>query len=101
MVVTPEMVDDAWPGCTSAGDAGAFQSFLQTNGWTEGVPRDADGRACHLGDDRPRHGRRATDDGTVRASYIQMDDAALAQSVLERARAGDDFALADKTLSTG
>jgi parvulin-like peptidyl-prolyl isomerase len=28
----------------------------------------------------------------VRASYIQLDDAALAQSVLERAQAGDDFA---------
>ena len=28
----------------------------------------------------------------VRARYIQMDDAALAQSVLDRARAGDDFA---------
>ena len=28
----------------------------------------------------------------IRASYIQMDDGALAQSVLERAHAGDDFA---------
>lgn len=28
----------------------------------------------------------------VRARYIQMDDAALAQAVLDRARAGDDFA---------
>ena len=28
----------------------------------------------------------------VRARYIQMDDAALAQTVLDRARAGDDFA---------
>jgi parvulin-like peptidyl-prolyl isomerase len=28
----------------------------------------------------------------VRARYIQMDDATLAQSVLDRARAGDDFA---------
>jgi len=33
----------------------------------------------------------------VRARYIQMDDAALAQAVLDRARAGDDFAfLADQ-----
>ena len=28
----------------------------------------------------------------VRARYIQVDDAALAQSLLDRARAGDDFA---------
>lgn len=98
VVVTPEMVDQRLAELRATGDEGAFQTFLQTNGWTEEEFRETltaeivtSEMITRVTADVP------TTMEQVRASYIQMDDAAVAQSVLERARAGDDFAfLADQ-----
>jgi peptidyl-prolyl cis-trans isomerase C len=97
VVVTPEMVDHRLAELR-ASDEAAFQTFLQTNGWTEDEFRETltaelvtSEMIARVTADVP------TTMEHVRASYIQMDDATLAQSVLERARAGDDFAfLADQ-----
>lgn len=93
VVVTPEMVDARLAELRNAGDAGAFQTFLQTNGWTEEAFRETLTAELVTSEmiARVTAGVPTTME-QVRASYIQMDDAALAQSVLERARAGDDFA---------
>lgn len=92
VVVTPEMVDQRLSELRAADEA-AFQAFLQTNGWTEEEFRETLEAEIATGE---MIARVTTDVPTtmehVRASYIQMDDGALAQSVLERARAGDDFA---------
>lgn len=98
VVVTPEMVDQRLAELRAVGDEAAFQAFLQTNGWTEEEFRKTleteivtSEMIARVTADVP------TTMEQVRASYIQMDDQALAQSVLERARAGDDFAfLADQ-----
>lgn len=98
VTVTPEMVDQRLAELRAAGDENAFETFLQTNGWTEEEFRETltaeivtSEMIARVTADVP------TTMEHVRASYIQMDDAALAQSVLERARAGDDFAfLADQ-----
>ncbi|MBP6015833.1 MAG: SurA N-terminal domain-containing protein [Candidatus Promineofilum sp.] len=93
VVVTPEMVDQRLTELRSAGDDGAFQTFLQTNGWTEEEFRDTLTAELVTSEmiARVTAGVPTTME-QVRASYIQMDDATLAQSVLERAQAGDDFA---------
>lgn len=92
IVITPEMVDQRLTELRSA-DETAFQTFLQTNGWTEEEFRETLAAEIATGE---MIARVTADVPTtmehVRASYIQMDDGALAQSVLERARAGDDFA---------
>lgn len=92
VTVTPEMVDQRLAELRAA-DEGAFQTFLQTNGWTEEEFRETLTAELLTGE---MIARVTVDVPTtmehVRASYIQMDDATLAQSVLERARAGDDFA---------
>lgn len=98
VTVPPEMVDQRLTELRAAGDEATFQTFLQTNGWTEEEFRET--LAAEIITSEMIN--RVTADVPltmehVRASYIQMDDAALAQSVLERARAGDDFAfLADQ-----
>lgn len=93
VTVAPEMVDQRLAELRTAGDEATFQTFLQTNGWTEDEFRET--LAIELTTSemiaRVTAGVPATMEH-VRASYIQMDDQALAQSVLERARAGDDFA---------
>lgn len=93
VTVTPEMVDQRLTELRAAGDAATFDAFLQTNGWTEETFREVLMAELITGE---MVARVTADVPTtmeqVRASYIQMDDAALAQSVLERARAGDDFA---------
>jgi parvulin-like peptidyl-prolyl isomerase len=92
VVVTPEMIDQRLAELRAT-DESAFQTFLQTNGWTEDEFRETLEAEIVTGE---MIARVTADVPTtmehVRASYIQMDDGALAQSVLERARAGDDFA---------
>ena len=92
VVATPEMVDQRLAELRAADEA-AFQTFLQTNGWTEEEFRETLAAEIVTGE---MIARVTADVPTtmehIRASYIQMDDGALAQSVLERARAGDDFA---------
>lgn len=93
VIITPEMVDQRLAELRATGDEGAFQTFLQTNGWTEEEFRETLTAELMTAE---MITRVTVDVPTamehVRASYIQMDDAAVAQSVLERARAGDDFA---------
>lgn len=91
-VATPEMVDQRLAELRAADEA-AFQTFLQANGWTEETFRETLEAEIVTGE---MIARVTADVPTtmehIRASYIQMDDGALAQSVLERAHAGDDFA---------
>lgn len=98
VVVTPEMVDQRLAELRATGDEGAFQTFLQTNGWTEEEFRETLTAEIVTAEMITRVTADVpTTMEQVRASYIQMDDVAVAQSVLERARAGDDFAfLADQ-----
>ena len=70
-----------------------FTAWLDAAGYTEDEFREALAAEMTIGEmtarvtaDVPKTAEQ------VRARYIQMDDAALAQSVLDRARAGDDFA---------
>lgn len=98
VTVAPETVDQRLAELRAAGDAATFDTFLQTNGWTEETFHEVLEAELITGE---MVARVTADVPTameqVRASYIQMDDATLAQSVLERARAGDDFAfLADQ-----
>lgn len=98
VTVTPEMVEQRLAELRAAGDEASFQTFLETNGWTEDEFREMLTSEIITAE---MINRVTADVPTaveqVRASYIQMDDGALAQSVLERARAGDDFAfLADQ-----
>ena len=95
ITVSPDTVEQRLAELrATAGDAGAFETWLQTNLWTEEEFRGTLEAELITGEmvaqvtaDVP------TAVEQVRASYIQMDDGALAQSVLDRARAGDDFAL--------
>jgi parvulin-like peptidyl-prolyl isomerase len=94
IVVTLETVEQRLAELRStAGDAGAFEAWLQTNLWTEEEFRETLEAELITGE---MVARVTADVPTaveqVRASHIQMEDSALAQSVLERARAGDDFA---------
>ena len=92
VVATPEMVDQRLAELRAT-DESAFQTFLQTNGWTEEEFRETLEAEIVTGEMIARVTANVpTTMEHVRASYIQMDDGALAQSVLERARAGDDFA---------
>jgi parvulin-like peptidyl-prolyl isomerase len=72
---------------------GSFETWLQANQWTEEAFRDA--LAYEMLTERVAS--IVTDDvpltvPQVRARYIQVDDLALAQSILEQVRAGGDFA---------
>jgi parvulin-like peptidyl-prolyl isomerase len=94
VTVSPEEVEAQLAELrTAAGDEAGFAAWLQTNQWTEAEFRETLAAELIVG----QMVSRVTADvptaaEQVRASYIQLDDAALAQSVLERARAGDDFA---------
>jgi parvulin-like peptidyl-prolyl isomerase len=94
LTVTPEAVDQQLADLrAAANDPGAFDQWLQTNQWTEEEFREMLEAELIVGEMVNRVTANVpTTAEHVRASYIQMDDAALAQSVLERARAGDDFA---------
>ena len=94
VVVAPEAVEQRLAELrTAAGEAGAFETWLQTNQWTEEEFRRNLAAELVTGEIVARVTADVPNTmEQVRASYIQMDDAALAQSVLDRARAGDDFA---------
>jgi len=93
VAITPETVDQRLADLRAAGDETAFQAFLQTNQWTEEEFRQVLETELITGE----MVTRVTADvptavEQVRASYIQLDDGAIAQQVWERAKAGDDFA---------
>ena len=93
ITVTDEQIDQRLAETRAGFEAGAYEAFLQTNQWTEEEFRQTLAAEMITGE----MVARVTTDvpqtmEQVRASYIQMDDGALAQAVLERARAGDDFA---------
>ncbi len=72
---------------------GSFEAWLQANQWTEEAFRDA--LAYEMLTERVSTLVTADVPQTapqVRARYIQVEDAALAQSLLEQVRAGADFA---------
>ncbi len=92
VVVTPETIEQRLADLRAAGGETAFATFLQTNQWTEEEFRKVLETELITGE----MVSRVTADvplavEQVRASYIQMDDGALAQQVLDRAKAGDDF----------
>ncbi len=92
VVVTPETIEQRLADLRAAGGETAFATFLQTNQWTEEEFRKVLETELITGE----MVSRVTADvplavEQVRASYIQMDDGTLAQQVLDRAKAGDDF----------
>lgn len=77
----------------AAAGNGGLDTWLQANQYTEVEFREALALEMITGEMVARVTAGVPDAvEQVRARYIQMDDAALAQAVLERARAGDDFA---------
>jgi len=94
IVVSSESVDQRLEELrATAEETGGFGAWLEANQYTEEEFREALAAEMVTGE---MVSRVTADVPTaveqVRARYIQMDDEALAQSVLERARAGDDFA---------
>ena len=70
-----------------------FDAWLQAVGYTEDEFRAALAAELVTGEMAARVTADVPDAAEqVRARYIQLDDATLAQQVLDRARAGDDFA---------
>ena len=70
-----------------------FDAWLQSVGYTEEEFRAALAAELVMGEMVARLTAGVPDTAEqVRARYIQLDDATLAQQVLDRARAGDDFA---------
>ena len=70
-----------------------FDAWLQSVGYTEEEFRAALATELVTGEMAARLTAGVPDTAEqVRARYIQLDDATLAQQVLDRARAGDDFA---------
>lgn len=94
VVITPAQVDQRLAELRQASaESGDFDQWLQDNLWTEEEFREALAVEMIVGE----MVSRVTADvpqtmEQVRARYIQMDDPAAAQAVLDRARAGDDFA---------
>ena len=92
--VTAQQVDARLAELRASADAsGGFDAWLQANGYTEEEFRAALEAELVTGEVVARVTAAVPETmEQVRASYIQLDDAALAQNVLDRARAGDDFA---------
>lgn len=92
--VTDAMVDERLAELRgAAGESGSFEEWLTTNGWTADEFREALAAEMITGEivSQVTAGVPTTAE-QVRARYIQMDDQVVAQDVLTRARAGDDFA---------
>jgi parvulin-like peptidyl-prolyl isomerase len=98
IVVTPEMVDAQMAElrrvAEEAGGEGAFAAWLQANQWTESSFREALSYEMLT----ERVSALVTADvpeavPQVHARYLQVEDEALAQSLLEQIRNGADFAL--------
>lgn len=97
IAITPEMVDQQIAELRQAAEEnhgeGSFEGWLQANQWSAEAFREA--LAYEMLTERVSAMVTADAPLTVpqvRARYIQVDDAALAQSLLEQARNGDDFA---------
>jgi hypothetical protein len=94
IVVSPEMVEARLAELVEAsGGAENFGAWLQSNQWTEEEFHEALARemvteqmVALVTADVPTTAEQ------VRASYIQLDDPAMAQSLLDQIRAGADFA---------
>lgn len=93
--VTPDMVDQKLAELRqAAGDSGNFEAWLEANQWTEEEFREAlaaEMLAEEMVDAVTADVPYAVEQ--VRARYIQVDDAELAQTLLERVRNGDGFSL--------
>jgi parvulin-like peptidyl-prolyl isomerase len=94
LAVTGEMVEARLAELgQAAGGAGNFDAWLQANQWTPDEFRAA--LAAEMLTELVVESVTAdvpTAVEQVRASYVQLDDAALAQSIVEQARGGADFA---------
>lgn len=97
VAVTPQMVDqqiaELQQVAQESGGEGSFEAWLQANQWTEDSFRDA--LAYEMLTERVSALVTAEVPEAVpqvRARYIQVDDPALAQSLLEQIRGGSDFA---------
>lgn len=97
ITITPEMVDGQMAELRQAAQEnngeGSFEGWLEANQWTEEAFRDA--LAYEMLTERVS--AQVTSGAPlavpqVRARYIQVDDAALAQSLLEQINNGADFA---------
>ncbi|MCP5101348.1 MAG: hypothetical protein GY943_37860 [Chloroflexi bacterium] len=94
IVITDEMVDDAFNEHREiAGEAGNFEAWLEANLWTEEEYRHD--LAADLV--RMQMAEIVTSDvpllvEQVHARYLQVVDAALANTLLQSMQAGDDFA---------
>ncbi len=93
--ITDEMVDEKLAELQNkAGESGNFEAWLEANQWTEDEFRDT--LAAEMLTEQVVLAVTAdvpTAVEQVRARYLQVNDLALAQSLLERIRNGDDFAL--------
>lgn len=94
IMVTSEMVDQKMAEMQAAAQGeDAFNQWLALNQWTEDGFREALTNEIITGQMRDRVTADVpTTSEQVNARYIQVDDAQLAQTVHERALAGDDFA---------
>lgn len=97
IAVTPEMVDaqlaELRQVANESGGEGSFEAWLQANQWSEESFREA--LAYEMLTERVSAVVTADVPQTVpqvRARYIQVDDQALAQSLLEQIEEGADFA---------
>lgn len=94
LAVTPQMIEEKLAELqAAAGDPGNFEAWLKANQWTEDEFREAlaaemltESVVSAVTADVPYAVEQ------VRARYLQVDDPALAQSLLDQAAAGADFA---------
>jgi parvulin-like peptidyl-prolyl isomerase len=92
--VTPDLVDSKVAELRQGtSEPGGFENWLATNQWTEDEFKEAlavemlvEAMIAEITADVPYTAEQ------VRASYIQLDDAATAESLLEQLREGVDFA---------
>lgn len=97
IAVTPQMVEQQMAElrqvATESGGEGSFEAWIEANQWTEASFRDA--LAYEMLTERVASAVTAEVPETVpqvRARYIQVEDEALAQSLLEQIGDGADFA---------
>lgn len=93
LTITAQMVDEKLAELeAAAGGAEPFNQWLALNQWTAADFREALTAEMIAGQMRDRvTADVATTSEQVNARYLQVDDAALAQTLQQRAAAGDDF----------
>lgn len=94
LTITAQMVDEKLVELeAAAGGAEPFNQWLALNQWTAADFREALTAEMIAGQMRDRVTADVpTTSEQVNARYLQVDDAALAQTLQQRAAAGDDFA---------